>query len=143
MILVGKISEFGGPDDLGMRYSEGCSFYEHWEADLRPDLFLERSKDPIQGSSHRLRCNDAYYIALNLADYPRAIIHQSRWRVTNLITGDSVVCQVVDRGPSASGRLVDASMALMRAIGVKTDDHVQVAEVTQFDIPFGLYEKKT
>jgi hypothetical protein len=140
--LVGKISEFGGPDDNGMAWEEGLAFAEHAEADLMPDLFVERSKDLTQGTSKRLRCNDAYYIALNVPlHWPRSILKQSRWKITSLASGLYVVAHLIDRGPSAAGRLVDASKAILKAIVVKTDDDVEVEEVTAFGIPFGLYEK--
>jgi hypothetical protein len=146
MKMEGKISWFGGPDDTFMRHDEGLSFWEHWEANGAPDLFVERSSDLTQGASKRLRCNDAYYIALNIpVHYPRKIVHMSRWKITNLETGDYVVAHLVDRGPSAGGRLVDASRAVMAAIGLNpdkdTNKDVQVSEVTAFGIPFGLYEK--
>jgi hypothetical protein len=142
MKMVGKISSFGGPDDSGMRYDEGLAFYEHWEADLRTDLFIPRSIDLSQGTSKRLRCYDAYYIALNVPNhYPRKIFHESRWKLENFRTGDYVICHLVDRGPSANGRLVDASNRVLDAISVKTDDDVIVSEVTAFQIPFGLYKK--
>lgn len=133
-----------------MTHDEGLAMWEHWECEDRPDLFLPRSKDLTQGSSKRLRCNDTYYIALNVpVDYPRRVLKGTRWRVTNLATNDSVVCQLVDRGPSAGERLADVSKAAMRAIGIDPDEDpkkikVSVQETTDFDIPFGIYgwEKK-
>jgi hypothetical protein len=127
-----------------MHESEGLSWYEHWEADRLPELFLPRSKDPYQGVSKRLRCDDAYYIALNVPrNTPRFIIHESRWRITNIDNGDSVTARLVDTGPSARGRLIDVSRAVMRAIGMDpdrdTDKQVEVREDTYFKIPFGLY----
>ncbi len=130
----------------------GLSFYEPWEANQRPDLFLPEEY-PNQPTWQRLLVEEAYYIALNVpVHYPRKIIHLSRYRIsalnpdTRIPTGLSVLAHLVDRGPSAKGRLVDASKALMRAIGLDPDDdtdrHVEVAETTYFDIPFGIYEKK-
>jgi hypothetical protein len=142
MKMEGKISSFGGPDDTGMRYDEGLAFYEHREADLRTDLFLPRSADPFQGTSKRLRCHEAYYVALNVPNtFTRLIFQQSLWKIANLRTGIYAVCYLVDRGPGAKGRLVDASNKVLDVIGVNTDDEVEVSEVTPFQIPFGLYKK--
>jgi hypothetical protein len=146
MMLEGTMSGFGGPDDDGMQYDEGLSWYEHHEADLRSDLFVPRSSDPVQGVSKRLRFWEAYYIALNTIGHcDRFTIHRSRWRIT--YGGLSVICHLVDTGPSANHRLVDSSGAVFRALGLnwyKNTDNVvvQVSEVTDFNIPFGLYEKK-
>lgn len=135
--VIGKISEFGGPNDSGMAYDEGLAFYEHSEADLHPDLFLPRSKDLAQGVSKRLR-TDAYYIAINVEPAPRHIIQNSLWGVQfNSLT---VIGRLVDRGPSAYGRLIDASPAILKFLGCKTDDLVEVSEITSFNLKFGLHE---
>ncbi len=132
-----------------MAYTEGLAFAEHWEADLRPDLFLPRSSDLTQGVSKRLRCNDSYYLALNVPiSYPRKLLKGTRWRITSLDTNDSVLCELIDRGPSAAGRLVDLSKAALRAIGIDPDkmtnkEKFMVKETTDFDIPFGIYGWET
>lgn len=139
MIKEGKISCFGGPLDSGLKIGEGTSFYEDWEADKRPDLFWPASHR-IQGVGHRLRNTQAFYIALNVPkDVDRNDAQKSMWKITNIENGFSAKAFLVDRGPSAGGRLVDASDALLAHIECKTDDIVKVEEMTAFDIPFGLY----
>lgn len=142
MKAVGRVSKFGGPDDDGMRFTEGVSFYEHHEADKRPDLFLPRGTDPTQGVGRRLRYLQAHYIALNVPlTVERHIVHKSLWKITNLRTGQFVLSQLVDRGPSAAGRLVDVADITLTALRLLTDQEVEAEEVTNYGITFGLYEK--
>jgi hypothetical protein len=140
---TGLISKFGGPNDTGMKWDEGLAFYwDHAFCDDHPQLFNERSKDLSQGTSKRLRNLDAYYIALNIAlDTPISIARNSKWKVANPETGDYVIAVLVDRGPAANGRLIDASDAVLRAIGVETDQIVEVEEITRYEIKFGLYDE--
>lgn len=140
MTLNGKISAFGGPDDPFMEETEGLSFYEHHEADKLPEFFWPRLPDkPEQGTSKRLKNEMAFYIALNVPlSLDRKIAQKSLWEITSS-NGSTVVANLVDRGPSAGGRLVDASDAVLRILGVGTNDEVTVKEFTNFNIPFGLY----
>jgi hypothetical protein len=124
--ISGKCSFFGGSTDPKMSYFEGLSFYEHAEADLRPDLFLPKSTDGREGSSKRLRSNQAFYIALRI-DGERQNLQGSLWKITNPKTGQFVIGSLVDRGPAEStGRIVDLSDAIGRALRIETDDEVQI-----------------
>lgn len=136
-IFKGRISWFGGPDDRGMKRTEGLTFFEHWEADHRPDLFLPRCSDPVVGTSQRLR-QDAYYCALPIegkshlfGDFDRQKFKATRWRITNPANNWSVVCTLVDDGPGDdTGRLVDVSRRVLRDLGATTDDIVEVEQVS-------------
>lgn len=130
--IIGKLSTFGGPLDQGMTDGEGCAAYEHSEADRRPDLFVPRSSDFTQGTGRRLR-TDSFYIAVR---YPkdersRDFWQKAQWRVINPRTGQWVACSLVDWGPAEStGRVVDASPAVARALRVETNDEVEVQCLT-------------
>lgn len=138
MRLIGKCSEFGGPDDQGMnggkddldgKEDTGLAFYEPHEADTRPDLF--NAADRSVKTWRRLKI-DSFYIALNLPlGVDRAWVQGSLWDVMNASNGKVVRAWIVDRGPSARGRVVDCSRGVLRAIGAKTDDVLIVEEVIQ------------
>jgi len=53
----------------------------------------------------------------------------TRLRVTNTENGRSVVVRVTDRGPFASGRILDVSLAAAKALGMVGDGvaHVEIA----------------
>lgn len=54
----------------------------------------------------------------------------TRIRVTNLKTGRSIVCPVLDRGPYVRGRIVDLSRGAARALGVGGTARVRVEVVS-------------
>jgi hypothetical protein len=126
-VITGKVSFFGGRGDPGMRITEGLAFFEHSEADRRPDLFLPRGQDPTEGTSQRLRL-DAYYLALQIPnDADRAAFQGTPYIVTNPKTGQSVLCSLVDRGPNQNtGRVADISPTALRVLRLQTDDDVEV-----------------
>lgn len=129
MKIIGKLSFFGGHTDNGMSHSEGLSLFEHHEADLRPDLFFPQSSDPTEGTSKRLRNTQAYYIALRVTG-DRDDLKNSVWMVKNPKTGQSVLASLVDYGPhERTGRAVDVSDAIGRALRVETDDVIEVTPI--------------
>lgn len=128
--VSGKCSQFGpsldGKPDSGMTDTEGLAVYEHGEADLRPDLFLPAI--PGKGVCRRLR-KDAYFIAIR---FPKGInrreLQCSVWRVSG--NGKSVLASLVDWGPAEwTGRAIDLSSAIVKELGVKTDDRVVATRV--------------
>lgn len=129
-MIEGKISSFGGPNDPGMDHSEGLALYEAKEADLRPDIFLPSGTDPSEGVSKRLRTT-SYYIALRYdKSIPRKQLQNSAWKITNPKTGQSVVASLADWGPSEhTGRVVDASPAVLGSLRIETDDFVEVSQI--------------
>ena len=133
MNLQGKCSFFGGVNDSGMALAEGLALYEHWEADLRPDLFLPRGTDPLFGTSQRLRYSTACYIAVRFpkAQYTRPEWQASSWRVKNLKTGQWVKASLVDFGPhERTDRVVDLSYIIGQYLSIKTDDVVSVERLS-------------
>jgi hypothetical protein len=126
MKTIGKISFFGGPNDKDMKHDEGLAYYEHNEADLRPDLFVPRGTDPNEGTSKRLRSTQACYIALRMTG-GREKLRDSLWKVTNPKTGQFVIASLVDWGPAEStGRSADVSDAIGRSLRVQTDDELEI-----------------
>lgn len=128
--MRGKLSIFGGASDKGMISDSGLALYEPAEADRRPDMFLPADAgNPNQPTWQRLR-TDFPYIALrfsNLASL-RAINQGTPYKITNLDTGQWVVGFLVDWGPAEStGRIIDVSPCIARALRVETDDMVSVA----------------
>lgn len=128
--VAGKVSFFGGNNDTGMRYSEGLALYEHAQADLRPDLFLPRSTDHIEGTSQRLRTS-SYYIALRFnKEIDKEVHRHSAWKVSNPKTGQWVVASLCDYGPHENtGRCADVSPAIMQALRLETDDEILVEKL--------------
>lgn len=129
--IYGKISTFGGSIDNGMTHQEGLAFFEHLEADLRPDLFFPRSTDPTEGTSKRLRNSNAYYIAVRVIGN-REMLQRSVWKVENPKTGQAVIASLCDYGPHQStGRAIDMSDATARALRLQTDDEAVATLLTE------------
>jgi len=119
--IEGTISFFGGISDAGMSFDEGLAYYEHNEADLRPDLFFPRSSDKEEGTSKRLRNTQAYYLALRM-EGDREKLKGSLWKIKNPKTNQFVIASLVDWGPAEStGRVADVSDAVGRALRLETD----------------------
>ncbi len=126
MKYEGRLSFFGGPGDSGMDHTEGLAYYEHHEADLRPELFMPKSTDPTEGCSKRLKALSAFYLALR-EDDSRECLQGSIWKITNQAFGWWVIGSLVDWGPNKdTGRVVDVSPAIGLALRVRTDDTVTV-----------------
>ena len=59
----------------------------------------------------------------------------TRARVTNLLTGQSALVTIQDRGPYVKGRLVDLSPATALAIGITPKSGLGKVEVTPIYVP--------
>lgn len=129
MKLTGKCSFFGGPTDPIMKHFEGLAYYEHEEADRRPDLFLPRSTDPLEGTCKRLKNTQSYYIATRVVS-SRPALQRSLWKVTNPKTGQHVIASLVDYGPNEkTGRVADLSDAVGRALRIETDAEIEIESI--------------
>lgn len=133
-MLKGKCSIFGGPDDKGMTPQEGLAVYEHHEADLRLDLFYQRSEHQTLGTSKRLK-PDAYYFAYRFPLNPRperSILQASQWLFHNPTSGKFCVAWLTDYGPHPdTGRCFDLSHGLANALQVETDSIIQGCDVLE------------
>jgi N-acetylmuramoyl-L-alanine amidase len=135
--IKGKCSWFGGPDDTGVTSSEDLAFWEDWgdvEADGVEGLFLPSQPSGTTGLARRLN-PDTFYIACRWdydvvpkGDVPflRVMVHASR-------TGKTCIgVPPADWGPNENtGRVADLSPGLMEALGITTDDEVEITIETK------------
>jgi N-acetylmuramoyl-L-alanine amidase len=124
----GPCSWFGGPDDEGVDPDEGLAFI--YDVDDAPHLFLEEQPDGTTGLARRLD-PDMYYIACRW-DYDvtsKQMLLESGQRalVKARKTGKRARAWPADWGPHEdTGRAADISPGLMDALGIETDDEVEV-----------------
>jgi N-acetylmuramoyl-L-alanine amidase len=125
----GKVSWFGGPDDMGVTPSEGLAFiYEYNQA---PHLFLDEQPPNTTGLARRLD-PEVPYIAMRW-DYE---VHSKEYlrsgKYLALVRAPKTGKQVAgvypsDWGPHAdTARVADISEGLMKELGITTDDMVEV-----------------
>ena len=122
----GKVSWFGGPDDKGVSPSEGLAFIYSYDA--RPDLFLPKQPPGTTGLARRLN-PDVFYIACrwDYAKTPKAMLAEKSKQALVTANGRSFMAWPSDWGPHKdTGRVADISPGLMKALGIKTDDVVEV-----------------
>jgi hypothetical protein len=123
----GKVSWFGGPNDMGVSPSEGLAFL--YEVDDKPAVFLDQQPPNTTGLARRLDPS-AYYIAMRwdydqfpkdrLAGYEMALVRSTKSGATHL-------AHPADWGPHVdTNRVADISPGLMEALGLQTDDEVEV-----------------
>lgn len=137
MKISGKVSWFGGPDDTGVAPDEGLAFI--YELNDKPELFLSTQPAGTTGLARRLN-PDRYYVACRW-DYQAP--YQSKEDLLQYLalvrapkTGKQFVAYPADWGPNSNtGRVADISPSLMEALGITTDDTVEVV------YPFGGEEQ--
>jgi hypothetical protein len=124
----GKVSWFGGPEDMGVSPYEGLAFiYDYDEA---PHLFLEEQPPNTSGLARRL--NPAVpYIAMrwDYDLYPKDMLASGEYMalVRASKTGRQFRAFCADWGPHIdTKRVADISQGLMDELGIKTDDEVEV-----------------
>jgi uncharacterized protein (TIGR02594 family) len=125
----GKVSWFGGPEDMGVSSSEGLAFiYEYEQA---PHLFLPYQPSGTTGLARRLD-PAVFYIAMrwDYDAYPKEMLASGRYkaRVRAPATGREFLAWPADWGPHEdTDRVADISQGLLNTLGIKTDDQVEVA----------------
>jgi N-acetylmuramoyl-L-alanine amidase len=126
MKLSGKVSWFGGPNDTGVSPDEGLAFIT--EVEQAPHLFLSYQPEDTTGLARRLN-PDTFYIACRW-DYeatPRDMLLEEMALVRSPKTGKVFKAYPADWGPNDStSRVADISPGLMSALGIATDDDVEV-----------------
>lgn len=126
MNIKGKVSWFGGPEDMGVSPSEGLAFI--YEVDDAPHLFLPYQPTNTTGLARRLDPKQ-YYIACRW-DYsvtPKPSLLEHLALVRSPKTGLEFLAYPADWGPNENtGRVADISPGLMEALGITTDDEVEV-----------------
>lgn len=138
MKLKGKCSHFGGPRDMGVSPSEGLAFI--YEIDMKPELFLPVQPSGTTGLARRLNPL-RFYIATRW-DYDETSkedLLDMRVLVRSPKTGRQFLAMPADWGPAGpesdhdTGRIADISPGLMKALGITTDDEVEVVYGEHFD----------
>ncbi|HEY2243442.1 MAG TPA: hypothetical protein VGH47_04360 [Xanthobacteraceae bacterium] len=131
MELIGKVSSFGGPGDMGVAPDEPLAFI--YDVDDAPHLFLDEQPEGTTGLARRLN-PEVFYIACRW-DYdetPRDILLSFKALVRSA-DGLAFEAYPADWGPHEdTDRVADISPGLMDALGIETDDEVQVI----FPAPF-------
>jgi hypothetical protein len=128
----GKVSWFGGPNDDGVAPDEGLAFL--YDVNDKPELFLPEQPPGTTGLARRLD-PEKFYIAMRW-DYdvfPKEFLSSDVVaRVHAPSTGKEFLASPADWGPHTStNRVADLSPGLMAALGIETDDQVEV------EFPFG------
>jgi N-acetylmuramoyl-L-alanine amidase len=131
----GKCSWFGGPSDTGVSSSEGLAFlYSYGDA---PHLFLPSQPPGTTGLARRLNPG-VFYVACRW-DYditPKDMLDNPSLLALVKANGREFLAWPADWGPHEdTGRVADLSPGLMEALGVGTDDQVEII----YPAPEGLF----
>jgi hypothetical protein len=124
--ITGKVSHFGGPDDMGVDPDEGLAFI--YDIDDAPHLFLPYQPEGTTGLARRLNPY-IHYIACrwNYDLTPKETLLEVTVSVKALKTGITLTAFPADWGPHGStNRVADISPGLMFDLGISTDDEVEV-----------------
>lgn len=135
MNLRGKVSWFGGPNDTGVSPSEGLAFI--YEYETAPHLFLDQQPSGTTGLARRLN-PEKFFIACrwDYDDYPKPSLLEHMALVRSPKTGRQFEAYPADWGPHQdTDRVADISKGLMDALGIQTDDEVEVI------YPYGEQER--
>jgi N-acetylmuramoyl-L-alanine amidase len=123
----GKVSHFGGPEDMGVSPSEGLAFI--YDVDTKPSIFLDAQPPGTTGLARRLN-PDKHYIAMRW-DYDihskERLAGDEMALVKAVKTGKTYRAHPADWGPHVdTDRVADVSPGLMKSLGIETDDEVEV-----------------
>jgi hypothetical protein len=126
--LRGKVSWFGGPEDMGVSPSEGLAFIYH--VDTAPHLFLATQPVGTTGLARRLNPSVPFIACrwnydVHSKEFLASMKHVAL--VTAPKTGRRFRAWPADWGPhETTGRVADISFGLMEYLGIETDDEVEV-----------------
>lgn len=122
----GKCSHFGGPNDTGVSPSEGLAFI--FDVDEAPHLFLPYQPSGTSGLARRLNPY-VCYVACRW-DYDvtsKTMLRDSGQRALVRANDWEILAFPADWGPHGdTDRVADLSPGLMEALGITTDDEVEV-----------------
>jgi N-acetylmuramoyl-L-alanine amidase len=129
LVTQGKVSWFGGPNDMGVTSSEGLAFiYKYEEA---PHLFLDQQPSGTTGLARRLN-PEVPYLAMRW-DYDihsKEMLASGKHLASVHAPKTGAVAKDVypaDWGPHVdTDRVADISQGLLLALGIETDDVVEV-----------------
>ena len=126
MKVSGKVSWFGGPMDEGVSPDEGLAFI--YDVSDAPYLFLPEQPPGTTGLARRLN-PEMPYVACRW-DYDE-LSKETLLDVIAVVyapkTGRAFFAAPADWGPHEdTGRVADISSGLLQALGLETDDEVEV-----------------
>jgi N-acetylmuramoyl-L-alanine amidase len=124
--VIGKCSSFGGPEDTGVSASEGLAFIYNY--DDAPHLFLPQQPEGTTGLARRLNPG-IFYVACRWPydEYPKGMLANSSLQALVRAGDREFLAWPADWGPHEdTGRVADLSPGLMEALGLTTDDQVEV-----------------
>jgi hypothetical protein len=122
----GKVSMFGGPDDMGVSPDEGLAF--HSDLMQAPHLFLPYQPEDTTGLARRLNPY-VHYLACrwNYDVTPKEMLRGGVALVRVPSTGLEMAAFCADWGPNENtGRVADLSPGLMADLKIETDDEVEI-----------------
>lgn len=122
----GTCSWFGGPEDDGVSADEGLAFI--YDVNEARHLFLVEQPEGTTGLARRL-CPEVFYVACRF-DYhetPKSLLADPIRRALVRAKGKQFLAWPADWGPHEdTGRVADLSPGLMAALGLETDDEVEI-----------------
>jgi len=125
--FFGKCSHFGGPDDMGVSPDEGLAFI--YSYDQRPDLFLDEQPPGTSGLARRLN-PEKFYVACRWDYYatPKEMLgDRDKMALVRAKNGETRLAWPADWGPHGdTDRAADISPGLMEALGLETDDEIEI-----------------
>jgi N-acetylmuramoyl-L-alanine amidase len=124
--VSGKVSWFGGPEDMGVDADEGLAFiYDYSQA---PQILLDEQPPGTTGLARRLDPNSPY-VAIRW-DYdvtPKEMLQNPHLLAKVSAKGMSFYAWPGDWGPHEdTDRVADISPSLLNRLGLETDDEVTV-----------------
>jgi N-acetylmuramoyl-L-alanine amidase len=122
----GRCSWFGGPDDMGVAPDEGLAFFYAYED--APHLFLPEQPPGTTGLARRLN-PEAFYLACRWNyDVTSKEMLRDQSHVAIVRAGKrEFMAHPADWGPhEQTNRVADISPGLMEALGIMTDEVVEV-----------------
>lgn len=128
IVLRGKMSTFGGPNDLGVSPSEGLALIQPHQLQEFEEYFLPTQPPGTTGLARRLN-PEKFYIACrwNYGQTSKKFLVNSLTTVTNPKNEKTAQAKPVDWGPhQTTGRIADLSPSLAKFLGLQTDDEVEV-----------------
>src|SRR5579884_1249443 len=127
----GKMTAFGGPSDAGVGPKTGLALVQESDVERLKEYFLAEPPLGVTGLARRLN-PDALYIACrwDYKDISKEELTEVIATVTNPLSGVTAAAKPVDWGPKPeTGRVAGLSPALIKRLGLQTDDDVDVSIV--------------
>ena len=136
MKIAGKVSWFGGPYDEGVAPDEGLAFI--FDVSDAPYLFLPEQPDGTTGLARRLNPNMPYVACRwDYDETPKDVLLGGVAAVYAPKTGRAFFAAPADWGPHQdTGRVADVSSGLLQALGIETDDDVEVLFPVKYERKF-------